>query len=111
MHSNDVSLVAKSIIISSKSDMWNSTPLTNVLIQDILNSDADYVENTLMSEINSVTEQELKELTILLRTRAQSCNQRMKNMTALSDKREHDHSVIKAPTALLPLLKSDSQSI
>ena len=35
----------------------------------------------------------------------------MKNMTALSDKGEHGCSVIKAPTASLPLLKSDSQSI
>ena len=64
-----------------------------------------------MLEINSVTEQKLKELTILLKTRAQSYNQRIKNMTALSDKREHDHSVMKAPIALLPLLKLNSQSI
>ena len=64
-----------------------------------------------MSEADSVTEQELKELTILSKIRAQSCNQRIKNTTALSDKREHDHSIIKALTALLPLLKSDSQSI
>ena len=78
---------------------------------NILNSDADYVKNTLMSEADSVTEQELKELTILLRTRAQSHNQRIKNMTILSDKREHDCNIIKALTTLLPLLKSDSQSI
>ena len=79
-----------------------------MLKYDILNFNADYVKNTLMLKINFVTKQELKELTILLRTRAQSCNQRIKNMIALSDKREHDYSFIKAPTALLPLLKSDS---
>ena len=64
-----------------------------------------------MLEADFVTEQELKELTILLKTRAQSCNQRMKNITTLSDKREHDCSITKAPTALLSLLKSDSQFI
>ena len=64
-----------------------------------------------MSEVSSIIKQELKEMTILLKIRAQSCNQRMKNMTTLSDKREHSHSIIKALTALLPLLKSDSQSL
>ena len=74
VHSNDVSLVAKSMIISSKSDMQNSTLLTDMLMQDILNSDTNYVKNTLMLEVNSVTEQELKESAISLRTRAQCCN-------------------------------------
>ena len=74
MHSNDVSLVAKLIIISSKSDMWNSTSLIDMLMQDILNFNADYMKNTLMSEADSVTEQELKESTISLKTRAQSYN-------------------------------------
>ena len=91
--------------------MQNSTSLINMLIQDILNSDANYIKNTLMSEVNFVTEQELKELIISFKIRAQSCNQRIKNTTALLDKREHDHSIIKALTALLPLLKSDSQLI
>ena len=82
-----------------------------MLIQDILNPDANYVKNTLMSEADSVTEQELKELTISSKIRAQSHNQRIKNTTALSDKIKHDHSIIKAPIVSLPLLKSDSQSI
>ena len=81
------------------------------MIQDILNPDADYIKNTLISEADSMTEQELKELTISLRIRAQSYNQRIKNTTALSDKREYDHSVIKASITLLSLLKSDLQSI
>ena len=80
-------------------------------MQDILNSDTNYIKNTLMLKVNFVTEQELKELTISLRTRAQSCNQRIKNITALSDKGEHDHSIMKASTASLSLLKSDSQLI
>ena len=56
MHSNDVLLVAKSIIISSRSDMQNSTLLTNVLIQDVLNSNADYIKNTLILKTNSMIE-------------------------------------------------------
>ena len=56
MHSKDVSLVTKLMIISSESDMWNSTSLINVLMWDVLNSDADYVKNTSMSEISFVTE-------------------------------------------------------
>ena len=32
-------------------------------------------------------------------------------MTALLNKREHGHSIIKALTASLPMLKSDSQLI
>ena len=64
-----------------------------------------------MSEADSVTEQELNELTISSRIRAQSHNQRIKNITALLDKEEDSHSVIKALTALLSLLKSNSQLI
>ena len=54
--SNNVSLVAELMMISSKSDMQNSTLSTDMLMQDILNSDADYVKNTLMSEADSVIE-------------------------------------------------------
>ena len=54
----------------------------------------DYVKNTSMSEVNSVTEQELKESAISSKIRAQSHNQRIKNIIALLDKGEHDHSII-----------------
>ena len=54
VHSKDVLLVAKSTIISSESDMQNSMSLINILMWDVLNSDADYVKNTFMSEVSFV---------------------------------------------------------
>ena len=78
---------------------------------DVLNSDADYVKNTSMSEISSATEQESEESVISLRTRAQLYNLIIKNVKAVSDKRKHYYNVMKASSALLPLLKSDSQLI
>ena len=56
VHSNNVLLVAESMMISFKSDMQNSTSLTDMLRQDILDFKANYVKNTSMSEVNSVTE-------------------------------------------------------
>ena len=56
MHLKDVSLVAESMMISSESDMWNSISLINVLMWDVLNSDADYVKNTFMLEVSFVIE-------------------------------------------------------
>ena len=111
MHSKDVLLVAESTMISSESDMHNSTSLINVLIWDTLDSDADYVKNTPVSEVSFVTEQESEELTISLRTRAQLHNLIIENVKTVSDKRKHDCNVIKASSALLPLLKLDSQLI
>ena len=56
VHSKDVSLVAESMMISSESDMWNSTPLINMLMWDVLNSDADYVKNTFILKMSFMTE-------------------------------------------------------
>ena len=52
--------------------------------------------------------QELKELIILSRIRAQLHNLALENVL---DKEEQGHNVIKALAASLPLLKSESQSI
>ena len=76
-----------------------------------MNPDADYVKNTSMLKMSFVTEQELKELTISLRTKAQLHNSIMKNAKTVLNKRKHDCNVMKASSALLPLLKSDSQLI
>ena len=111
IHSKDVLLVAELMMISSESDMWNSTSLINILMWDVLSSDADYVKNTSMLEVSFVTEQESEELTISLRTRAQLHNLIMKNVKTVSDKRKHDYNVMKASLASLSLLKSDSQLI
>ena len=111
VHSKDVSLVAEPTMISPESDMQNSTPLIDMLMWDVLNSDADYVKNTSMSEVSFVTEQESEESAISSRTRAQLCNPIMKNVKTVSDKRKHDCNVMKASSASLSLLKSDSQLI
>ena len=66
--------------------------------------DTDYINNILISEVSSMTEQELKELTISLRIRAQLCNLTSENML---DKREQEYNIIKVPAVLLLLLKSE----
>ena len=111
MHLKDVSLVAEPMMISSESNMQNSTSLINMLMWDILNPDADYVENTSISEVSFVMKQESEESAISSRTRAQLCNLIIKNVKTVSDKRKHDCNVMKALSASLSLFKSDSQSI
>ena len=111
VHSKDILLVVKLMMISSESDMFYSTPLIDVLMQDVLNSDADYMKNTPMSEMNLTTEQESEESAISSRTRAQIYNSIIENAKTVSDKGKHGCNVIKAPSAPLSLLKSDSQLI
>ena len=64
-----------------------------------------------MSEVSFATEQELEESAISSRTRAQLHNPIIEDAKAVSDKGKHGCNVIKAPSAPLPLLKLDSQSI
>ena len=45
-----------------------------MLIHNNFNSDSDYIDNNLVSDADSVIRQELKKLTILLRTRAHYYN-------------------------------------
>ena len=64
-----------------------------------------------MSEMSFAIEQESEESAISSRIRAQLYNLIIKNVKTVSDKRKHDCNVMKASSASLPLLKSDSQSI
>ena len=111
MHLKDVLLVTKPTIISPESDMQNSTPSINIFMWDVLNSDADYVKNTSISEVSFMIEQESEESAISSKTRAQLYNLIIKNVRTVSDKRKHNSNVMKASSASLPLLKSDSQLI
>ena len=111
VHSKDASLVAEPTMIPPGSDMRNPTPLIDVLMRDVLDPDADYVEDTPMLEVGFATEQESEEPAISSRTRAQLRNPIMEDAKAVSDKGKHGCNVMKAPSAPLPLLKPDSQSI
>ena len=68
-YENLLLLDLKLLLILDKSKSIVNISLTNVLICNNSNFDSNFINNSLLLEVDFVNRQELKELTILLRTR------------------------------------------
>ena len=75
MHKNLILLDLKLLTILNKlKSLIILLFLTDILIHNNSNSDSNYIDNNLILDIDSVIRQELKNLTILSRIRAQYYN-------------------------------------
>ena len=70
MHENSLLLDLKLLKLLNKFESTVNVSLTDILIYNNFNSNSDYINNSLLLEVDFINKQELKELTILLRTRA-----------------------------------------
>ena len=69
MHENSLLLDLELLILFNKSKSTVNISLINILMHDYSNFNSNYIDNDLLSEADSTNKQELKELTILLKTR------------------------------------------
>ena len=102
MHKNLILLDLELLILLDKfKSLIILLSLTDMLIYDNFNSDSDYIDNNLISDTGSAIRQELKKLTILLRTRTQHYKTFNIIINIVFNKKELSNKIINVSITLL----------